>query len=48
VKEGDFVKKNQSIGKTGETGRVSGPHLHWGMKIWDLWIDGVELTKLKI
>ncbi len=39
VKVGDVVRRGQTIGAIGTTGRSTGPHLHWGMKWGSARID---------
>ncbi len=46
VKPGDKVKQGDLLGKVGKTGRVTGPHLHWGAKIEGLWVDPESLLRL--
>jgi hypothetical protein len=46
VKKGARVKQGQPLGLVGSTGRVTGPHLHWGVKADDLWVDGEVLLRL--
>lgn len=45
VNEGDIVKRGDVIGLSGNTGRTSGPHLHWGMKVQGQYIDGFVLIE---
>ncbi|MCP3141129.1 M23 family metallopeptidase [Pyxidicoccus xibeiensis] len=46
VKNGVRVKQGQRLGLVGSTGRVTGPHLHWGVKADGLWVDGEPLLRL--
>ncbi len=43
VSDGDIVRRGDIIGLSGNTGRTSGPHLHWGTKVQGQYIDGLVL-----
>lgn len=43
VDEGSQVRKGEVIGWAGMTGRVTGPHLHWGVRLNAARIDPFEL-----
>jgi murein DD-endopeptidase MepM/ murein hydrolase activator NlpD len=43
VRQGDMVEAGQTIGPAGQTGRVTAPHLHFGLSILDLSVDPTSL-----
>ena len=46
VKEGDAVAKGARLGASGHTGRVTGPHLHWGAKLHAARVNPEDLLAL--
>lgn len=48
VKEGDPVEKGQMIAKVGKSGRATGPHLHWGMRLNGARVNPVSLISLPL
>ncbi len=44
VKPGDKVVRGQLIGEVGQTGRVTGPNLHWGMNWFQVSLDPSHST----
>ena len=43
---GDMIERGQVLGLAGATGRVTGPHLHWGVRITDARVDPFSLPGL--
>lgn len=39
VRDGQQVARGKRIGTVGSTGRSTGPHLHWGVKVDGLYVD---------
>jgi murein DD-endopeptidase MepM/ murein hydrolase activator NlpD len=46
VKVGDDLESGQVLGKVGATGRVTGPHLHWGLTVERARVNPLQLVKL--
>lgn len=45
VNLGDMVNRGDIVGLAGKTGRVSGPHLHWGVRMGGKSVDGFSLVR---
>jgi len=45
VQAGDSVESSAEIGKVGATGRVTGPHLHWGLTIDHARVNALQIVQ---
>ena len=48
VTPGQQVKKGEVIGLVGSTGRATGAHLHWGVRMQGARVDPLELIRLRL
>lgn len=48
VKREDFVRRGDIIGRVGATGRVTGPHLHWAVRVAGKNVDPYSLLNLNL
>ena len=46
VEEGDMVQPGQRVGLAGATGRVTGPHLHWTLRLNGARVDPLSLIEI--
>ena len=45
VKEGDKLKQGDLLAEVGSTGRATGPHLHWGINVFNTAVDPEKLIQ---
>lgn len=48
VKEGDVLKRGDSLGTIGQTGISTGPHVHWGVSVGNVRVDPIEWVERTI
>ena len=46
VKKGDTIKQGDLIAKSGKSGRVTGPHLHYAFRLHNTTVDPLEYAKV--
>jgi murein DD-endopeptidase MepM/ murein hydrolase activator NlpD len=47
VQPGQQVAQGEPIGRVGSTGRATGPHLHWGVRLYGARINPDDLLRIK-
>jgi murein DD-endopeptidase MepM/ murein hydrolase activator NlpD len=47
VKEGQIAEAGALLGKVGATGRVTGPHLHWGLTVERARVNALQIVGLE-
>jgi murein DD-endopeptidase MepM/ murein hydrolase activator NlpD len=47
VRQGDRVTAGQLVGRVGATGRVTGPHLHWALRVSGARVDPMSALALR-
>ncbi len=45
VHVGDKIKQNQIVGLSGKSGRVNGPHLHFGIRVYSYAVNPLQFEK---
>lgn len=48
VHEGDHIAKGQLLGLSGATGRVTGPHLHWAVRLQNAYLDPAKMLRMNL
>jgi murein DD-endopeptidase MepM/ murein hydrolase activator NlpD len=48
VQEGQAVRRGDLLGLVGSTGRATGPHLHWSVRLQDARVDPLSLLSLAL
>lgn len=46
AREGAIIDKGEILGYVGSTGRSTGPHLHWGVRLVDEYVDPLSVMHL--
>jgi murein DD-endopeptidase MepM/ murein hydrolase activator NlpD len=46
VRDGEKISKGDVLGQVGSTGRSTGPHLHWGVRVNGAKVDPFSLIRV--